>query len=83
MLPAYNFRFRSNTLENLVKEAERFGDITIELCGNGGNVREWYENGEYQKIERHLEADLKAIRKLDLSGSVTKVLREKLRVDKS
>ena len=77
MLPAYNFRYKGNSLENLVKEAERFG-VSIELYGSGREVRNWYENGEYQKIERHLEADLEAIRQIDLNGIVIKILKEKL-----
>jgi hypothetical protein len=78
MLPANNFMFRGNSLENLVKEAAKAGEKITELYGSGEDVKRWYEEKKYKEIEKHLKVDLKAIREVDLTGTVSNILKAKL-----
>ena len=66
-LPFHNMRFRKLNIEYLVKKARSNGIDIPEPFGSGKDVKDWYENKEYDKIIKHLEMDLKIIRVIDLN----------------
>jgi len=66
-LPFNNMRFKGLKLECLAEAAKSVGIGVPEPFGSGEDVRKWYEGGEYDKIIRHLEADLTIIRTVDLN----------------
>ena len=53
--------------EYLVERARINGIEAPKPFGSGKDVKDWYENGEHDKIIRHLETDLKIIRVIDLN----------------
>ncbi len=66
-LPFHDMRFKKLNVEYLVEKAKSNGICVPEPFGSGGDVKDWYENREYDKIIKHLEMDLKIIRVIDLN----------------
>ncbi len=66
-LPFHGMKFKNLNIEYLVIKAKDKGVKVPEPYGSGSNVKEWYENREYESIIRHLESDLKIIRVIDLN----------------
>jgi len=66
-LPLNEMRFKDLSLRNLAERARRAGVEVPEAYGTGGDVKKWYENREYDKIIKHLKADLKITRIVDLN----------------
>jgi len=66
-LPFYEMKFKDLKFETLVKRARDAGlDVPVPY-GSGKEVKEWYKNGEYDKIKSRLETELKALRIIDLN----------------
>ena len=74
-LIANNMKFAGNSLENLAERIRKLGLQISHPYGKGREVREWYENREYAKIEEHLKSDLKIIREIYLTQSIAKVVK--------
>ena len=66
-LPFHNMRFKKLSIEYLAEKARGNGIDVPEPFGSGGNVKDWYDNREYNRIIRHLETDLKIMRVIDLN----------------
>ncbi|MEL9941007.1 MAG: hypothetical protein QW348_06850 [Ignisphaera sp.] len=66
-LPFHNMKFKDLKLEYLVEKARSSGIDVPEPFGYGNEVKEWYDNKEYDKIIKHLEMDLKIVRVIDLN----------------
>ena len=81
MLPAYGFKFKGNSLENLANEAKLRGCQVQPLYGKGKDVNEWYNKENYEEIEKHLRRDVEVLREIDLSGVIYKILKNKLITD--
>jgi hypothetical protein len=62
-----SMRFKENTLENLAERLGKKGFDVPKPAGRGEDVPRWYEDKEYEKIEKHLEQDLKITRYIDLA----------------
>ena len=66
-LPFHDMRFKELNIKYLVEKAENNGIDVPEPFGSGRDVKDWYENKEYDKILKHLEMDLKIVRVIDLN----------------
>jgi len=76
VLPIYGMRFKGNNLKNLIALARKVGiQVEVDIYGTGEDVTRWYMKGEYGEIEKHLKADVEALRVLDLTQSIPKILR--------
>jgi len=64
-LPFYSMRFKGLQLETLIGKAKAIGLNVEERYGSGEDVVKWFENKEYDKIIKHLKADLEAVRVID------------------
>lgn len=65
-LPFNDSRFKGLTLENLRKCISEIDSNIPPLCGKGEDVPKYYSRSEFDKIEKHLIADLKVIRYIDI-----------------
>lgn len=75
-LPIRNMRFKGNNLRNLLDLARKVGiRVEVDTYGTGEDVAQWYMKGEYREIEKHLKADVEALRVLDLTQSIPKILK--------
>ncbi len=68
LLPFNNMRFKGNTLENALEKARILGLDPPDLYGKGADVKKHYEEGNFDEIKKHLDADLRAIRFLHREG---------------
>jgi len=59
-------RFKDLKLEYLANKAKNIGIEVPEPFGSGKDVKNWYEDREYDKIFKHLDLDLRIIRIIDL-----------------
>lgn len=62
-LPLFNMDHH-NSLHQLVKKVKKWDPSIPSLYGQGDNVYQWYQEGEFGEIERHLTKDVKAIEKI-------------------
>jgi len=60
-------RFKGLGLSFLAEIAREKGVSVPEPYGSGGDVKNWYDTGEYDNIVRHLESDLRVLRIIDLN----------------
>jgi len=60
-------RLKGLKFETLVKIAKDAGLDVPEPYGSGEEVITWYEHREYDKIEKRLETELKALHIIDLN----------------
>lgn len=74
MLPANDMRFKGNSLREIVKRANDIGLPVPQLYREGKEMGDLYEKGEFDEIEKHLIGDLEAIRALDLTRAVYKLI---------
>lgn len=74
MLPANGMMFRGNSLREIVKKANDIGLPIPQLYREGKEMGFLYEKGEFNEIEKHLVADLSAIRALDLTKAVYRLI---------
>jgi len=51
----------------LARIAKSVGVEVPEPFGSGEDVKSWYENGEHDKIVKHLKTDLMIVRIIDLN----------------
>jgi len=47
------------------EEFAKMLNVNVELHGSGGDVKNWYEQKEFDEIKKHCEADLKVVREID------------------
>ena len=73
-LPLNKMLFKGNTLENIADKARKYGINIPSTYGRGEDVPRWYEERKYDEIVKHLKADLKVMRHIDLAKAITKVL---------
>ena len=64
-LPFYSMRFKDLRLDTLIGKAKAIGLNIEERYGSGKDVVKWFKNKEYDKIIKHLKADLEAVRVID------------------
>jgi len=64
-LPFHDMRFEGLKLDTLIGKAKAIGLNIEERYGSGEDVVKWFENKEYDKIIKHLKADLEAVRVID------------------
>ena len=59
-------RFKGLKLETLISKAKAISLNNVEKrYGSGEDVVKWFVNKEYDKIIKHLKADLEAVRVID------------------
>ena len=58
-------RFKDLKLDTLIGKAKAIGLNVEERYGSGEDVVKWFKNKEYDKIIKHLKADLEAVRVID------------------
>jgi len=66
-LPFHDMKFKDLKVEYLTKIAKSVGVEVPEPFGSGEDVKSWYENGEHDKIVKHLKTDLMIVRIIDLN----------------
>lgn len=66
-LPFHDIRFKNLNIGYLVEKARSGGIEVPKPYGFRGDIKDWYENGEYNEIIKHLEMNLKIIRVIDLN----------------
>ena len=66
-LCANGMRFRGLKLQHLARIAKEKGIAVPTPHGSGEDVRKWYEDGKFDDIIRHIEADLRILRMIDLN----------------
>jgi len=66
-LPLNEMRFKDLSLRNLAERARGAKMKVPRAYGTDEKVKKWYENREYDKIIKHLKADLKITRIVDLN----------------
>ena len=69
LLVANNYRFKGLKLENIMNVAKNLGLKPPSIGKNGEAVKDLYEHGRWEEIEKHNEQDLNAVRWLDLFGA--------------
>lgn len=62
-LPLFNMN-HYNSLHQLVKKLKKWDDSITSPYGHGDNVFQWYQEGEFDKIGRHLIQDIRTIKQI-------------------
>lgn len=74
-LPLFNMG-HYNSLQQLLKKLKTWDDSILSLYGQGENVYQWYQEGEFDKIERHLIQDVRAIKQIYATTSYWDIMYE-------
>ena len=78
MLPANNFRFKGNSLDNLVSKAREIREDINELYMSGEDIAELYENENYEEIIMHLRRDLEVIMDIYSTRCITNIINREI-----